>query len=99
MKRFFLLNILFLIVLLFQMNNISAQEVQNIKSVNSQNVPKTQIPADKYFEVGEKFFNEKKYKDALKYYIAAIKIDKNYVLAWKKIGFCYYQLKNHDMAN
>ncbi|MCX7699111.1 MAG: tetratricopeptide repeat protein, partial [Candidatus Goldbacteria bacterium] len=40
-----------------------------------------------------------KYKDALKYYIAAIKIDKNYVLAWKKIGFCYYQLKNHDMAN
>ncbi|MCX7698969.1 MAG: tetratricopeptide repeat protein, partial [Candidatus Goldbacteria bacterium] len=99
MKRFFLLNILSFIFLLFMLNNIYSQEVENIQSVNPQNVQKTQIPADKYFEVGEKFFNEKKYKDALKYYIAAIKIDKNYVLAWKKIGFCYYQLKNHDMAN
>ncbi len=99
MKRLFLKILLYLSVIFSLTVYIDAQETQNSQSVTDQNIQKVQITADKYFGAGENFYNEKKYKEALKYYIAAVKIDKNYVLAWKKIGFCYYQLKNHDMAN
>lgn len=89
-----LIKILCIIVLIYYTDNIFAQELQSTENIN-QNI---QISADKYYDVGEKFFNEKNYKEALKYYVAAVKINKNYAIAWKKIGFCYYQLKNHNLA-
>ncbi len=99
MKRNFLVIILCLIVSFISCVNVIAQEEGNQESADAQVAKQSvKITPDKYFGAGEKFYNEKKYKEALKYYIAAVKIDKNYVLAWKKIGFCYYQLKNHNMA-
>lgn len=99
MKRICFFIILYLIVFFCITGLINAQEEQSNESVAQKNVQqKSAITADKYFEVGEKFYSAQKYKEALKYYAAALKIDKNYILAWKKIGFCYYQLKNHNLA-
>jgi len=99
MKRKISVIILCLIVLFFFYVNVIAQEEENQESADTQVTKQpVKITPDKYFGAGEKFYNEKKYKEALKYYVAAVKLDKNYVLAWKKIGFCYYQLKNHNMA-
>jgi len=100
MKRILLFVNLCLIVLFFNAGLTFAQyEIDNTENIAQQKVLQMQpITADKYFEAGEKFYNEKKYNEALKYYIAAVKKDKNYILAWKKIGFCYYKLQNHNMA-
>lgn len=100
MKRIWFLKILYLIISFCLAGYIAAQDEQSIQSATKQNIQQTtQISADKYFGVGEEFYNAKRYEEALKYYVAAVKIDRNYVLAWKKIGFCYYQLKNHNMAH
>lgn len=99
MIRNLFLIILYLISLFYYVGYIEAQDGQSSQSATQQNIKQnSQILADKYFSVGEKFYNAKRYKEALKYYVATVKIDRNNVFAWKKIGFCYYQLKNHNMA-
>lgn len=51
-----------------------------------------------YYFAGEKFYNAFKYDAALKYYSYCVRLDKNYLAAWKKIAFCYYKLNKHGNA-
>lgn len=50
----------------------------------------------KYEAYGDYYFKAKNYKGALKYYGGAVKLDKGNSGLYKKIGLCYYYMK--DMA-
>lgn len=50
----------------------------------------------KYEAYGDYYFKAKNYKGALKYYGGAVKLDKGNSVLYKKIGLCYYYMK--DMA-
>lgn len=54
--------------------------------------------AKQYIKKGDMLFEKKKYKEAVKFYYAASKTKSGYKDAWKKVGFAYYQLKNHKFA-
>ncbi len=51
-----------------------------------------------YFDRGEKLYKAEKYKQAVRYYSAAVKLKKDFVEAWKKIAFCYHALKKYPYA-
>ncbi len=61
-------------------------------------VPGQKPGPTQYYAAGEKFYSAFRYEQALKYYLQAIKLDKTYLDAWKKVSFCYYKLNNHRMA-
>jgi len=55
--------------------------------------------AEKYYLTGEKFYKKKDYTKAVKYFYTATKFDEKHIKAWKKIGFCYYEMEKHKYAH
>ena len=51
-----------------------------------------------YFDKGEKLYKAEKYKQAARYYYAAVKLKKDFAGAWKKLAFCYHALKKYSYA-
>ncbi|MBP7791499.1 MAG: hypothetical protein KA120_00350 [Candidatus Goldbacteria bacterium] len=99
MKKNYLFFVICLIVSFYLTDFLFAQDGKTSMTPNQQIANESnQITPDKYYNAGEKFYNNKQYNEALKYYVAAVKLDDKYVLGWKKIGFCCYQLKNHNTA-
>lgn len=47
---------------------------------------------------GDILYNEKKYKEALQYYLAALKQEPDNIKILKQAGFCYYKTGNHNYA-
>ncbi len=78
MKR----SILFLILFLISINNLSAIDQM----------------AFKYYQSAVIYHKKNDYKNAMAYYNAAIKKDKKFWQAWLGLGICYYNMKKYRNA-
>lgn len=67
----------------------------NKKSFNS--VSENDKAIEQY-NLGQKYFEKKDYKNALKYYKKAVKIDDNFAFTWDNIGLTYRYLGEYDNA-
>jgi tetratricopeptide (TPR) repeat protein len=86
----------------------AADEADQVTGFNEQETPlpvtrnvqpqRKKPTADQYYYAGEKYYEAFKYDAAIKFYYYALKLDKNYLAAWKKLAFCYYKLNKHKNA-
>lgn len=51
-----------------------------------------------YFDLGNNFFREKKFEDAIKYYSAKTKADSTFEPAYRFMGFAYFQMGKYEDA-
>jgi len=56
------------------------------------------LSKESYYELGEAFFHRGDAKNALKYYLGAIKLDKNFSKALNHTGYCYSYLGDHERS-
>ncbi len=54
--------------------------------------------AVKYYNYGLRYHKQKKYKNAITYYNAAVKTNRKFWQAWLGLGICYYSLKKYRNA-
>ncbi|WP_027001818.1 tetratricopeptide repeat protein [Hugenholtzia roseola] len=52
-----------------------------------------------YFEMGEKSYRAQNYREALKNYDYALRVQKNHFRSWAGKGWCYLALKHHKEAH
>jgi tetratricopeptide (TPR) repeat protein len=51
-----------------------------------------------YNTIGFTYFKSEKYKQAIYYYLEAIKILPDYTLGWNNLGFAYESTKEYEQA-
>ncbi len=90
----------FIILLLFDLNFLYAQEQIMVKPTETPIFAPGYIPSQQeaIMYKGDKEYNEKKYKEALQYYLTFLKKEPENLKALKQAAFCYYKLGHHNYA-
>ncbi len=89
-------------LLIFLLNSIFlfSQEQIIVKPTETPIFKPGYIPTEQeaFMYKGDKQYNEKNYKEALRYYFAFLKKEPKNLKALRQAAFCYYKLGNHSYA-